>query len=630
MSPVLQVEILVLGMLLVVSLVAVVTRRFRVPYTAALVVAGLVLSLGKQLDIGITPQLILSLFLPPLVFEAAFHLPLRDLRRDGVTIFLLAVPGVLLAMAIVGGALNFFGGLSLPLALVFGALIAATDPVTVLAIFRRLGVPKRLEVLLEAESLFNDGTAIVLFNLALAGALSGAFHIWEGVFDFLWVSAGGLAIGLALGWITAQLLARVDDYLVETTLTTVVAFGSYLLAEQLHVSGVLAVLAAGLVTGSLGTRGMSPTTRIVVFNFWEYAAFLANSAVFLLIGLLIDLPLLAESWQLILLAIASVLVSRAIATYLTTRYVARFPLRWSHAVFWGGPRGAIALALALSLPASLGESRSMLLALTFGVVLFTILVQSLTTEGLLRHLKVIERSEARLEYERRHARALAARAGYEHLQRMHRDGLITTPTWDRLRRPTRERLEALTTAVREAMAGAPEMEIQELSMARREALRAQRAMLGRLRREGILSDESHADLIAEVDLSLETQAEALAEEAVNGGRPMPVRVLLFIVVQDRDLDRATNALSAYGAMCTRLKSQGGFLGQSSHLLLVGLGDDKLEGALSLLEKTCRTRVEYVMGPLESVPGPMPAPIPVEIRGATVFAFNVERHEEIRP
>lgn len=111
---------------------------------------------------------------------------------------------------------------------------------------------------------------------------------------------------------------------------------------------------------------------------------------------------------------------------------------------------------------------------------------------------------------------------------------------------------------------------------------------------------------------------------------MPVRVLLFIVVQDRDLDRATNALSAYGAMCTRLKSQGGFLGQPSHLLLVGLGEGKLEGALSVLQRTCRTRVEYVMGPLENVPGPMPAPIPVEIRGATVFAFNVERHEEIRP
>ncbi len=630
MNQVLQVEILVLAMLLIVSLVAVVTRRFRVPYTVALVLAGLVISLGKQLDIGITPQLILSLFLPPLVFEAAFHLPLRDLRRDGVTIFLLAVPGVLLVMAIVGGALAWVGGLALPMALVFGALIAATDPVSVLAIFRRLGAPKRLEVLLEAESLFNDGTAIVLFNLALAGALSGVFHVWDGAFAFLWVSAGGLAIGLGLGWVTAHLLARVDDYLIETTLTTVVAFGSYLLAEQVHVSGVLAVLAAGVVTGSLGTRGMSPTTRIVVFNFWEYAAFLANSAVFLFIGLTVDLWVLAQTWRLILLAIAAVLVSRGVASYLASRYVARFPLPWSHVVFWGGPRGAIALALALSLPVSLGAGREVVLALTFGVVLFTILGQSLTIDGLLRRLRIVERSEARLEYERRHARALAARAGYEHLQRMHRDGLITSPTWDRMRHGARQRLEALTQAVQEAMGSVPEMGVQEMAMARREGLRAQRAMLSRLRREGILSDESYVDLIEEVDLSLEAQAEASAGEVANGGRPTAVRTLIFVVVQDRDLERAMNALTAFGAMCTRLKSQGEFLGQPSHLLLVGLGEGRLDGALKLLEQTCRTRVEYVTGPLESIPGPMPAPIPVQVRGATAFAFNVERHEEIGP
>ena len=628
MNQVLQVEILVLEMLLIVTLVAVVTRRFRVPYTVALVVAGLILSLGARLDIGITPQLILTLFLPPLVFEAAFHLPLRDLRRDRTTIILLAVPGVLLAMAAVGGALAMAGGLSLPAALVFGALIAATDPVAVLAIFRKLGIPKRLEVLLEAESLFNDGTAIVLFNLALAGALSGTFQVWEGVVGFLWVSAGGLVVGLLLGWITAQILARVDDYLIETTLTTVVAFGSYLLAEQAHVSGVLAVLAAGLVTGSLGSRGMSPTTRIVVFNFWEYAAFLANSAVFLFIGLTIDIWVLAQTWRLILLAIAAVMVSRAVATYLTSRFVARFPWRWSHVLFWGGPRGAIALALALSLPASLGGARDTILALTFGVVLFTILVQSLTMDGLLRRLKVIERSEERLEYERRHARALAARAGYEHLERMHRDGLITSHTWDLLRVSARQRLEALTGAVQEAFGRAPEMGLQELAVARREALRAQRAMLARLRREGILSDESYGELVAEVDLSLDAGTETPADDPVNGPPGAPVRTLVFVVVQDRDLDRAMNALTSLGVRCTRLRSQGGFLGQTSHLLLVGLGEGRLPGALKALEQVCRTRVEYVSAPLESIPGPMPSPIPVQVRGATVFAFDVERHEEI--
>jgi CPA1 family monovalent cation:H+ antiporter len=339
------------------------------------------------------------LFLPPLVFEAAFHLPLRDLRRDGVTIFLLAVPGVLLVMAIVGGALAWMGGLAFPLALVFGALIAATDPVSVLAIFRRLGAPKRLEVLLEAESLFNDGTAIVLFNLALAGALSGVFHIGAGALEFVWVSAGGLAIGLGLGWVTAQLLARVDDYLIETTLTTVVAFGSYLLAEQVHVSGVLAVLAAGIVTGSLGTRGMSPTTRIVVFNFWEYAAFLANSAVFLFIGLTTDLWVLAQTWRLILLAIAAVLVSRGVASYLA-RYVARFRCAGVTCVL-GWSAAPSPWRWRFSLPIWLGAGE--VLALTFGVVLFTIL-QSLTVDGPFRRLKIIERGR-RLEYERVTARA---------------------------------------------------------------------------------------------------------------------------------------------------------------------------------------------------------------------------------
>jgi BMFP domain-containing protein YqiC len=186
---------------------------------------------------------------------------------------------------------------------------------------------------------------------------------------------------------------------------------------------------------------------------------------------------------------------------------------------------------------------------------------------------------------------MAARAGYEHLQRMHRDGLITTHTWDQVRHSARERLDALTQAVQEAMRRAPEMALQELAVARREGLRAQRAMLSRLRREGILSDESYADLIAEVDLSLEAHADASAGEAANVGRATPVRTLIFVVVQDRDLDRAVNALSAYGAMCTRLKSRGGFLGQSSHLLLVGLGEGRLEGALKLLEQTCRTRDE---------------------------------------
>ena len=263
----LQVETLYIELLLVVTLVAIAVRRLRVPYTVALVVVGLLITFQDAAAVELTPELILALFLPPLVFEAALHLSLDELRRGLPAIVTLAVPGVLLTTLIVGGLLVLATPLAPGPAFVFGALIAATDPVAVVALFRASGVPPRLSVLVEGESLLNDGTAIVVFNVVLAAALTGRFDPGAGVLDFVRVAAGGVLVGLALGWLAAQLIARVDDYLIETTLTTVLAFGAYLLAERLHVSGVLAVVAAGLVNGNAGKRGMSPTSRLVLFTF---------------------------------------------------------------------------------------------------------------------------------------------------------------------------------------------------------------------------------------------------------------------------------------------------------------------------------------------------------------------------
>ncbi len=193
-------ETIIIELLLVVTVVALVVRRFSIPYTVALVVVGLILTLQSPLNIELTPELILGLFVPPLVFEAAFHINFNDLRRNLTGILVLAVPGVILTMFIVGGLLAVGTQLSLVSALVFGALIAATDPVSVVAIFRTLGVPKRLSVLIEAESLFNDGTAIVLFNLILAVALTGRFNLLTSLGDFLRVATGGVLTGLLLGW----------------------------------------------------------------------------------------------------------------------------------------------------------------------------------------------------------------------------------------------------------------------------------------------------------------------------------------------------------------------------------------------------------------------------------------------
>ncbi|MGD8821952.1 MAG: Na+/H+ antiporter, partial [Anaerolineales bacterium] len=454
----LEIEVLILLVLLISSIVAWVGRRLRIPYTVGLVLVGIALAWQSDINLQLSPRIFLSLFIPPLVFEAAFHLNFDDLRRNLRPILLLAVPGVILTTAVVGGVLSWGAGMAVSTAMVFGALIAAVDPVAVIAIFRKLGVPNRLEVLVEGESLLNDGTAIVIFTLVLETARSGEFNLFDGIIDFFVVAGGGVIVGLIMGAIISRLIAQVDDSLVETTYTTVLAFGSYLLAEQFHLSGVLATVTAGVVLGNLGPSGMSPTTRIMLFNFWDYAAYLANSAVFLLIGLQGDQIVLAEIWKPAVWAVVAVLVSRAAAVYLLSALEGSIPSRWRHVLFWGGLRGGIALALALTLPADFGPDRSLVIQITFMVVLFSILIQGVSMTRLLRRLGIIRANEEQLEYERRRARAQAAQAGVDHLRNLNRQGLISVHIWESLEPVLQQRVKALTNAVQEVLHDVPELE----------------------------------------------------------------------------------------------------------------------------------------------------------------------------
>jgi CPA1 family monovalent cation:H+ antiporter len=520
----LQVETLYIELLLVVSLVAIAVRRLRVPYVVALVLVGLPISLQGVAAVELTPELILALFLPPLVFEAALRLNLDELRRALPAIVALAVPGVLLTALIVGGLLAWVARLAPPLALVFGALIAATDPVAVVALFRTLGVPKRLGVLVEGESLLNDGTAIVLFDVVLAAALTGGFDAAAGALDFVRVGLGGVLTGLVLGWLAAQLIARVDDYLIETTLTTVLAFGAYLVGERLHVSGVLAVVAAGLVNGNAGTRGMSPTTRLVLFTFWEYAAFLANSVVFLLIGLQVDVPALLAAWRPVLWAILAVLVARAVVVYglgwIVSRLVEPVPPPWQHVLAWGGLRGAVSLALALTLPVAIGPDRALLQVMAFGVVVFTLLVQGMTMGPLLRRLGLVgRRSASEVEYEVRHARLTALQAAIRRLDDLHREGLLSGHTLEDVRAGLVVRAEAAAAGVREALEASPDLAAEERDTAEREALRAEREALRTLRRDGVISDEVFERLAVEIDEALGAERLPRAEGAAQAGEP---------------------------------------------------------------------------------------------------------------
>ena len=345
----------------------------------------------------------------------------------------------------------------------------------------------------------------------LAIVITGQFNLISGVLEFFKVSVGGVVVGLVLGWVVSRVIARIDDYLIEITLTTVLAYGSYLLAEQLHFSGVLAVVAAGLIAGSLGPQGMSPTTRIVLFNFWEYITFLVNSLVFLLIGLDVDLFALFESWQFIAWAIGAVLVARVVVVYglgwVSNRLGEPISLRWRHVIAWGGLRGALSLALALSLPVAFGEERYLLRAMAFGVALFTLLIQATTMRPLVRKLGIITTTPVQVEYEQRHARLNALRSAEAHIERRYREGLISTPAWERIKPKLHTQTALLADSVRQLLKVEPKLETEELELARREILRAQRSAYLGMRGDGVISEEIFETLTAEIDAALENEDE---------------------------------------------------------------------------------------------------------------------------
>ena len=518
----------------VVTAVAIVVQRLAVPYTVALVITGLVLGLLHAFEAPhLTKSLMFNVFLPGLLFEAAFYIEFKHFWRNRLTINSLALPGVVAAIALtsliltpVANTLHFVQDFTWKHALVFGAIISATDPIAVVSIFRSLGVPKRLSVLLEGESLLNDGTAIVFFMLSVS-LVNGTMVTAGGLaFDFIKIVGIGAIIGTGVGLAVSQVIRQVDDPMIEITLTTIAAYGSFLAAEHFHYSGVIATVSAGMLCGNYGARvGMSPSTRIAVESFWEYVAFALNSIVFLLIGLEVNFQALLDSWQAILVAYLVVTGGRALiifgASSLLRKTRERIPWAWSAVLTWGGLRGGLSMVLVLSLPKDFPH-RELMVSMTFGVVILSILVHGLTMSPLLGWLDIVRGQKEHAEYELTRGKLHAYHAALEEIGQMSHVHFTDPEVLAGLRREYEQKIERDRAVLNDLLIEKRQLHKEELQWARRHLLLVEKGEVIDAFRKGVLSQEVQEKLLADIDtllLRLETgETEAFVEQ-----KPSPDR-----------------------------------------------------------------------------------------------------------
>jgi CPA1 family monovalent cation:H+ antiporter len=502
-------------LLIAASIIAVIAARIRVPYTVALVVGGLVLgsvhapimdTLISHKPDWLMPSVSLYVFLPALLFEGSLKLQFRQLRENGLTILLLSTVGVLVATLITGFAAHWVLDLSVLVALVFGAITAATDPISVLSIFKEVTVPKGLSVIVEGESLFNDGTAAVLYGILVAGVVSGNLGIWSGIQRFFVEVLGGVGVGLAMGYVFSRFTEKIDEPQIEITLTTILAYSSYLIAQSLHLSGVIATVSAGLMIGNLGARvGMSARTRVALWSFWEYFSFVINSLVFLLIGLQVRVGTLLHTWRATLLAIGTVVFGRIVSVYVlvpaSNLFSGKVPLRWQHILVGGGIRGALSLALALSLSSTF-PFREQILAATFGVVSFTIVVQGLAIKPLLRVLGMTTTQED--AYARARVCNISISSAQSELEALLKSHAISAPTYEQLRQELDGRLAHVNAQITEIYDKDESRILPEIQMARKRLIAAEKSSIEQAVQDGLISRRTAVKMMEASDRELDS------------------------------------------------------------------------------------------------------------------------------
>jgi Na+/H+ antiporter len=512
---------LILICLVAVALLAIVARKFRIPYLILLTIGGGALALVPGLPaIHLDPALVFNLFLPPLIYPAAVYTSWRDFRTNLQSILPLAIVLVLLTMTATAYLFHYLVGLPLAVGFVFGAIISPPDAVAALAVTKDLQVPRKIIVILEGESLVNDATSFISFRFAVAAVLTGSFSLGQASLQFLFVAVGGIGVGLAVGWLATQVQRRLDDPPVQTMLSLLTPYVAYFSGERLHVSGILAVVIAGLYYGWRAPRILSGRMRLQALPVWDMVVFILNGVLFMLIGL--QLPLVIHALppgsamrvaKLALLFVAAIMLVRFIwmfgATYLprlfsrTFRRKNRAPWQQTALIAWTGMRGADSLAGALAIPFLLGNGepfpgRDLILLLTFCVIFGTLVLQGLTLTPLVRWLKVVD--DHIPEKEERLARLQANEAALARLEAMQSLHRAKPETVERLRSEYTDRIRQLRSENPHEGKG-PRLFSSDFEELAREMLQTERDTVITLRNEEDINDQTLRRIQRDIDLA---------------------------------------------------------------------------------------------------------------------------------